>query len=359
MQLAKLSGVPDIDIKFIDESSTPHVHVASASKQHARQKAICKKSSDAGSMTNSGTEHDKAAMAAIDEEFSLFQKIEANEMCKLDTLIEQRMHIQRSMQEMLYQVIGDNLDLYIKVKHMTSENQNKSIHWFNLLGLPLRVTGVNLDNTHQQRSIVSMRNEEFIPDKSLHNKLLLDLISLVSRVIVDNIKAFSPFKNLVLRHIPHKYSKEMSMKSYEVPLGGDNLTEERAQNLKGAMADGEADLNRLGGILPRNEDWHAIRYMYKILYEAFFDNESVRDVGSMAYSMNLIKNTNARGNVLDKYNECKEFVNFETDALIITLTPSYFGLASTDVPPEEVIAPTVITSSKGAKIGWFYEEVKK
>ena len=125
MQLAKLSDVPDIGIKFIDESSIPHVHVALASKQHARQKAICKKSSDAGSMANSGTEHDKAAMTAIDAEFSLFQKIEANEMCKLDTLIEQKMHIQRSMQEMLYQVIGDNLDLYIKVKHMTSENQNK------------------------------------------------------------------------------------------------------------------------------------------------------------------------------------------------------------------------------------------
>ena len=85
----------------------------------------------------------------------------------------------------------------------------------------------------------------------------------------------------------------------------------------------------------------------------------MRDVGSMAYNMNLIKNTNARGNVLDKFNECKEFVNFETDALIITLTLSYFGLAGTDVPPEEVIPPTVITSSKEAKIGWFYDEVKK
>ena len=31
-----------------------------------------------------------------------------------------------------YQIIGDNIDLHVKPKHMTSTNQNKDIHWFNL-----------------------------------------------------------------------------------------------------------------------------------------------------------------------------------------------------------------------------------
>ncbi len=47
-------------------------------------------------------------------------------------------------------------------------------------------------------------------------------------------------------------------------LGGDNLTEERARNLQGAMADGDSDYETLNGISPKNEDWHAIRYMYKV-----------------------------------------------------------------------------------------------
>ncbi len=90
----------------------------------------------------------------------------------------------------------------------------RSIHWFNMLGLPLRVTGNDLDNEQQQRPTSSLRNEEFIPDEALHMELLHDLMPLVSRVIVDNIKAFDPFKHLVVRHIPH--SDEMSKKSEEV-----------------------------------------------------------------------------------------------------------------------------------------------
>ena len=31
-----------------------------------------------------------------------------------------------------YQIIGDNVDMLIKVKHQSSSNPNKSIHWFNM-----------------------------------------------------------------------------------------------------------------------------------------------------------------------------------------------------------------------------------
>ena len=70
------------------------------------------------------------------------------------------------------------------------------------------------------------------------------------------------------KYVPVSYLEADMEKSVHVIqpifLGGDNLTEERARNLQGAMADGETDLDRLGGILPKNEDWHAIRYMYKV-----------------------------------------------------------------------------------------------
>ena len=93
---------------------------------------------------------------------------------------------------------------------------SRSIHWFNNLALPLRVTGQDLDNQQPQRSASSMQKEEFIPDRNLHLQLLNDLIPLATRVIVDNLKAFGLFQSLAVRHIPHKYSKEMSTKSEEV-----------------------------------------------------------------------------------------------------------------------------------------------
>ncbi len=44
-------------------------------------------------------------------------------------------------------------------------------------------------------------------------------------------------------------------------FGGDNLTEERSRNLQQAMSDGDSAFECLAGIIPKNEDWHAICYM--------------------------------------------------------------------------------------------------
>ncbi len=40
----------------------------------------------------------------------------------------------------------------------------------------------------------------------------------------------------------------------KILFGGDNLMEERARNLQGAMADGGSDYDCLNGIIPKNED---------------------------------------------------------------------------------------------------------
>eukprot|EP00794_Sanderia_malayensis_P002117 gene2117-2401_t len=262
---------------------------------------------------------------------------------------------------------------------MSSENQNRSIHWFNTLALPLRVAAAEFNNEIQQRPASSLKKEEFIPDKSANMDLLQDVIPLITRVIVDNIKAFQIFCSLVVRHIPHKHTKEMAMKSVEITMFQlfvlavqrkgkkwskeffleDNLTEERSHNLQGAMADGDSDYESLNGLLPKNEDWHAIRYMYQILYEAFYNKESAKDIGSMTYNMNLVRNTNARGNVMDRFNECKKFVNFETDCLIIVLAMKYFGMRSLDGTKDEVIPPGVINGTKVKKIQWLHYHVKK
>lgn len=47
-------------------------------------------------------------------------------------------------------------------------------------------------------------------------------------------------------------------------FGGDQLTEERARNVQMARSDGRTNEERLEGLWPKNEDWHAIRIAYDV-----------------------------------------------------------------------------------------------
>ena len=49
-----------------------------------------------------------------------------------------------------------------------------------------------------------------------------------------------------------------------VIFGGDQLTEERARNVQLASSDSADTLERLQGVWPENEDWHATRIAYKV-----------------------------------------------------------------------------------------------
>ena len=49
-----------------------------------------------------------------------------------------------------------------------------------------------------------------------------------------------------------------------VIFGGDQLTEDRARNVQLARSDSADTLERLQGVWPANEDWHATRIAYKV-----------------------------------------------------------------------------------------------
>ena len=115
-----------------------------------------------------------------------------------------------------YQIIGDNIDLHIKPKHMTSTNQNKDIHWFNLNAVLNRVTENDLSDSKPSKSIKDMESIDFLPSQDDNLAFLTDIIPLAARVISDKIPAFQKFKNCIVRHIPHKYSDAMVKKSNQV-----------------------------------------------------------------------------------------------------------------------------------------------
>ena len=116
----------------------------------------------------------------------------------------------------LYQIIFDNLDFFIQVKHMTSENRNKSIHWVNVLLVLDRVSADHLDDTQPLKSVFDLFYVDFVPTMH-HNAMLLEaIVPLFARVIVKNMPAFSGFKNIVERHILHQYSDVIKEASDQV-----------------------------------------------------------------------------------------------------------------------------------------------
>lgn len=95
-----------------------------------------------------------------------------------------------------YQVIGDNIDLYVKTKHMANNRQNKSIHWFLMNAVQDRVIGKGLDNSTQIKPIMEVENAEFLPSKEDNSDLLHDFVPLVTRVIAENVPAFACFRDV-------------------------------------------------------------------------------------------------------------------------------------------------------------------
>ena len=72
------------------------------------------------------------------------------------------------------------------------------------------------------------------------------------------------------KYVPTITSNQQSGKETIFPemtfMGGDELTEERGRNIQVARLDGDTQETRLEGVFPKNEDWHAIRMAYYVIF---------------------------------------------------------------------------------------------
>lgn len=116
-----------------------------------------------------------------------------------------------------FAVIFDNIDLEIQTKNMTMSNQKTSHHWVNHKMVMNRVSGINTLKKSQP-DLLDIPNQSFMPTISEMENQRLDYIVLVSRMLVEYFTALSPLKDIVIQHIPHKHSKEMSKKSTKVNI---------------------------------------------------------------------------------------------------------------------------------------------
>ena len=84
-----------------------------------------------------------------------------------------------------FKIVLDNIDLRITTRDMTSDRQNKDIHWVNRSAIKNRVTlGSRM---REQIELSQLDNCQLLSSAAEHEKLRRDFTYLVSRVLVEHL----------------------------------------------------------------------------------------------------------------------------------------------------------------------------
>ena len=86
---------------------------------------------------------------------------------------------------------------------MSNDKKNTSIHVFNIIAIADDVSGNHLPDYHT-KSIKDVKVADFLPSEREVSQLKTDLIPLWSRVLVNHLKEFSMFREVIVWHIPHQ-----------------------------------------------------------------------------------------------------------------------------------------------------------
>jgi hypothetical protein len=109
--------------------------------------------------------------------------------------------------------VADNLDFSVKTRVQTSKNKNLSIHWKHQYGIKDRVNCTLTSENSGQKKIEELELSQLLPTAEVNAQIGYDFVILVSRVLTKFLKPFEIFKDVVIHHIPHQYTDEMTAKS--------------------------------------------------------------------------------------------------------------------------------------------------
>ena len=115
-----------------------------------------------------------------------------------------------------FRIVGDNINLMVHARIQTSEYTNRSLHWTQQCGVVNRVINPQLDEKCPQRPMEDIELEDLLPVKVVQDNLVNRWAVLVSRVVTKYLDCFKPLRDVVVHHIPHKYSKVMTETSQSV-----------------------------------------------------------------------------------------------------------------------------------------------
>ena len=192
-----------------------------------------------------------------------------------------------------FKFVGDNIDKKKGVRDIRVDYQGELKHMFSMLAVRSRVPS-HLAPSGPCLDLASLPFSVLLPTSHEIQEIQKNLVVLVSRILCQYMKPLSSLSKAVPSHIPHKFSKEMAMKSESVVLdvlpkneakhsdmldimsalqdylgqefpttktvvsGGDQLTCERQACAQHHMMDGNSRRDCLALLKPVYEDWHGL-----------------------------------------------------------------------------------------------------
>ena len=262
-----------------------------------------------------------------------------------------------------YEIYGDNLDHTIHTYHRTKENKGKDIHWFLMLYAEQRVKSPpHLNHSRPRRDILSVSNDNFLPDTDAIQSLRQSFIFHVMETIVKYVPGLQ--KIAIPKYIPHPHLTEMSRKCpYDVldlldksenkmedmidilnsihklvptlpsdkqnvveriVFGGDQLTNERAYAAQISMVNVQNEAERLQGVIHRPEGLHLCMNFCKYITEIFNSSSSAADPGTL-YNLSVLVDR-SRDMGLDMTTSYSASLNFVKDALAAHIVAAAFDI---------------------------------
>ena len=200
-----------------------------------------------------------------------------------------------------YSFTGDNVDVLITPRHMTQERQRIDHHLYQINAYKHRVSGNQLPNDTPKGCIDKIPFMSLLPNEQDDQHLTKEFSCILGWTWAKYVPALQWFSDYLPKHIDHRYIKELSQKTEKVKLGvwrkneqrledmqeivkilhtyvpghnndedqdprlkpvttlsgGDYLTFERHKKAQELQADGRTPSDRLEGLMPKMEDFHA------------------------------------------------------------------------------------------------------
>lgn len=111
----------------------------------------------------------------------------------------------------------DNIDYRQEVHHMTQDHQTIDKHYLTVCATENRVSGNHLGTNQPDGTMLeSLENGKCIPSSNEQILQREDYIKLTERALVKNLPCLESFKDVVVTHIPHMYSKEAKQPTQSV-----------------------------------------------------------------------------------------------------------------------------------------------
>lgn len=97
-------------------------------------------------------------------------------------------------------------------------------HWTLHFAAKGRIKRNPSESRTSQCRIKDLKLAKLLPGKAAMNSYKSSFSTLIARVLTKYMPAYSVFKHVVVKHIPHRYSKEMAEKSKQVIISVDSST---------------------------------------------------------------------------------------------------------------------------------------